>query len=126
MAYANGPEVLVAHRGIAGSSQADLNIPEQSIPAWVWAIEHGADVVELDFQVTKDEQIVAMHDDTINRTTNRTGYVRDRSLAYITAAWLELPEDRNNNGDPDNTKYHPPVGWAGVGCVEGVSEPVGD
>jgi glycerophosphoryl diester phosphodiesterase len=119
MAYANGPEVLVAHRGIAGSSQADLNIPEQSIPAWIWAIEHGADVVELDFQVTRDDQIVAMHDATINRTTNRTGYVRDRSLAYITAAWLELPEDKDGNGNPDNTKFHPPSAGAALASLKG-------
>jgi glycerophosphoryl diester phosphodiesterase len=49
-----------------------------------------------------------MHDSTLNRTTNCTGEVRKRTLSYIKKCWMELPIDRNGNGDPDNTDYHPP------------------
>jgi hypothetical protein len=34
MAYAAAPEVLVAHRGVTGAKQVELNIPENSITAW--------------------------------------------------------------------------------------------
>jgi glycerophosphoryl diester phosphodiesterase len=108
LAAANGPDVLVAHRGIADSFQVTYNIPENSIPAWDWAIKHCADIVDMDVQITYDGKFVVMHDATINRTTNRTGYVKDRTLAYIQAAYLELPVDRDGNGNDDNTPYHPP------------------
>ena len=62
----------------------------------------------MDAQVTSDNQLVVMHDETLNRTTNCTGDVRKRTLPYIKNCWMELPIDRNGNGDPDNMNYHPP------------------
>jgi hypothetical protein len=50
----------------------------------------------------------AKHDATLNRTTNGTGYVKDRTLSYIKSLYLELPVDRDGNGNDDNTSYHPP------------------
>jgi hypothetical protein len=58
VAYAADPEVLVAHRGVAGAEQVELNIPENSI-------------------------------------------------SYIKSLYLELPVDRDGNGNDDNTPYHP-------------------
>jgi glycerophosphoryl diester phosphodiesterase len=49
-----------------------------------------------------------MHDETIDRTTNRTGDVQSRTLQYIKDAYLELPQDLDGNGNDDNTIYHPP------------------
>jgi glycerophosphoryl diester phosphodiesterase len=102
------PPELIGHRGIGDPWTVELGIPEQSIPAILWAAANQADIVEGDVQVTRDGKMVMMHDLTINRTTNRTGYVKDRDLSYITAAWLELPVDRDGNGNDDNTEYHPP------------------
>jgi glycerophosphoryl diester phosphodiesterase len=99
---------LVGHRGIGDPWTVELNIPEESVPAIKWAAANHADVVEGDVQVTRDGQMVMMHDETIDRTTNRTGRVIDRDLSYITGAWLEIPVDRNGNGDFDDTTYHPP------------------
>jgi glycerophosphoryl diester phosphodiesterase len=99
---------LVGHRGVGDPWTAQLGIPENSVPAIKWAAAHHADIVEGDVQQTRDGKMVMMHDETIDRTTNRTGRVIDRDLSYITAAWLEIPRDSNNNGDPDNTAYHPP------------------
>jgi glycerophosphoryl diester phosphodiesterase len=104
---AAGPDVLVAHRGVAGDKQVELNIPENSIPAWDWAIKNCADIIDLDAQNAADGYAV-MHDLTLNRTTNGTGYVKDRTLSYIKSLYLELPIDRDGNGNDDNTAYHPP------------------
>jgi glycerophosphoryl diester phosphodiesterase len=99
---------LVGHRGVGNPWTVELGIPEESIPAIKWAASHHADVVEGDVSITSDNKMVMMHDETIDRTTNRTGKVRERSLSYITDAWLELPVDRDGNGNYDNTSYHPP------------------
>ncbi|HJV14767.1 MAG TPA: glycerophosphodiester phosphodiesterase family protein [Propionibacteriaceae bacterium] len=99
---------LVGHRGVGDPWTVELGIPEQSIPAIQWAAQNHADIVEGDISVTRDSKMVMMHDVTIDRTTNRTGRVRDRDLSYITGAWLEIPVDKDGNGNFDNTSYHPP------------------
>jgi glycerophosphoryl diester phosphodiesterase len=107
-AHAAGPTVLVAHRGVGTSTQVKYGFAEESLPAFDWAAENGADIVDFDAQVTSDNQLVVMHDATLNRTTNCTGGVRQRTLSYIKNCWMELPIDLNHNGDDDNTNYHPP------------------
>jgi glycerophosphoryl diester phosphodiesterase len=57
-------KTLIAHRG--ASSYA----PEHSAAAYTLAITQGADYVEQDLQVTKDGQLVCLHDLTLERTTN--------------------------------------------------------
>lgn len=109
VAGAAGPETLVAHRGLSGSGSLKYEIPENSIPAWQWAVQHEADIVDLDVQLTSNGTMVIMHDSTLNRTTNGSGAVRDRSWSYIRGLWLEIEGiDRDGNGNPDNTPYHPP------------------
>jgi glycerophosphoryl diester phosphodiesterase len=108
LAAAAGPTVLVAHRGVGTSTQVKYNLVEESLPAFKWAAENGAPIVDFDAQVTSDNQLVVMHDETLNRTTNCTGEIRKRTLAYIKNCWMELPVDLNNNGDDDNQDYHPP------------------
>ncbi len=106
---AKSPDVLVAHRGFGGDAQVKYGVPENSIPAWDKAI-HLAQrdfIVELDAQYATDGMIV-MHDDDIKRTTNRSGLVKNLNLAYIKGAFLELPVDRDGNGNDDNTIWHPP------------------
>lgn len=56
-----------AHRGFSGK------YPENTMLAFKKAIEFGADGIELDVQLTKDEEIVIIHDETIDRTTNGKG-----------------------------------------------------
>jgi glycerophosphoryl diester phosphodiesterase len=107
-AAAGSVKVLIAHRGLAGGAEVTHMLPENSIPAWQWAIDNGAQIVDMDTQITSDGTLAVMHDSTINRTTNRSGSVAAVTLDYIKGAWLELPVDLNGNGDPDNTPYHPP------------------
>jgi glycerophosphoryl diester phosphodiesterase len=101
-------EILIAHRGLAGDAVVTNMLPEESKPAWRWAIDNSAQIIDMDTQITSDGKLAVMHDLTINRTTNRSGRVADLTLDYIKGAWLELPVDLNGNGDPDNTPYHPP------------------
>ena len=62
---------IFAHRGYSG------NYPENTMLAFKKAIECGVDGIELDVQLTKDGEVVIIHDETIDRTTNGKGYVVD-------------------------------------------------
>ncbi|HPO16039.1 MAG TPA: glycerophosphodiester phosphodiesterase family protein [Candidatus Hydrogenedentes bacterium] len=55
---------VIAHRG------ASYLAPEETMPAFMLARDLGADYLELDVQRTKDHVLVALHDDTLERTTN--------------------------------------------------------
>jgi glycerophosphoryl diester phosphodiesterase len=69
--------VFVAHRGNVPG------YPENTLAAFRQAIKLGAEVIEIDLRGTKDGDIVIMHDDTINRTTNGKGNVTDFTLAEL-------------------------------------------
>ena len=74
------PGLLIsAHRG------ARLRAPEDTLPAFEDAFDLGVDIVEMDVRDTADGQYVIMHDPTVDRTTNGTGYVSDMTLDQIEA-----------------------------------------
>lgn len=60
-----------AHRGASGYA------PENTLEAFQKAIDMGADGVELDVQMTKDGQLVIIHDETVNRVSDGKGWVKD-------------------------------------------------
>jgi glycerophosphoryl diester phosphodiesterase len=68
-------KTLIAHRG------ASAYAPEHSAAAYKLAIAQGADYVEQDLQVTKDGQLVCLHDLTLERTTNAKEVFPGRSRA---------------------------------------------
>lgn len=68
---------IVAHKGASASA------PENTLAAFEMAIEMGTDMIELDVRNTKDEQIVVFHDETLDRTTNGSGFVHDYTLEEI-------------------------------------------
>lgn len=68
-----------AHRGASGYA------PENTVPAFKLAAEMGADGVELDVQMTRDGEIVVCHDETIDRTSDGAGWIRDFTLAELKA-----------------------------------------
>lgn len=72
--------VSVAHRG--GIVEG---YPENTLTAYRRAIEVGADVIEIDLRGTKDGEVVILHDSTLDRTTNGSGPVTDRTLAELKA-----------------------------------------
>ena len=68
---------VIAHRG------ASAYAPEHTFASYDKAISMGADYIEIDALTTKDNKLVAMHDKTIDRTTNGTGKVSNLTLAQI-------------------------------------------
>jgi glycerophosphoryl diester phosphodiesterase len=72
--------VVVAHRG--ASAQA----PENTMEAFRLAVELGADAIELDVHLTDDGQLAVIHDETLDRTTDRGGPVASLTMDDIRAA----------------------------------------
>lgn len=70
-------------RGICAHRGASDTHPENTIAAFREAIRLGAHMIEFDVALTKDGQLVLMHDATVDRTTDGTGPVSDRSLADL-------------------------------------------
>lgn len=62
---------IYAHRGFSGE------YPENTMLAFQKAYDAGVDGIELDVQMTKDGEIVVIHDERVDRTTNGIGYVKD-------------------------------------------------
>ena len=65
---------IFAHRGASGYA------PENTLEAFALAITQGADGIELDVQLTKDGIPVVIHDETIDRVTEKKGWVKDYTL----------------------------------------------
>jgi len=69
----------VAHRGASG------NYPENTLLAFQRALEIGVDEIEIDLHFSRDGQLVAMHDSTVDRTTNGTGAITNLTFSEIKA-----------------------------------------
>lgn len=82
--YLNDTNVLVvAHR-------ADWrNACENSLLAIQSAIEMGVDMIEIDLKKTKDNQLILMHDHTLDRTTTGSGPVKEHTLEQIKKLYLK-------------------------------------
>lgn len=68
---------IYAHRG------ASKYAPENTMPAFELAQKLGADGIELDLQLTKDQVPVIFHDENVRRTTNGTGFIKDYTLKEL-------------------------------------------
>lgn len=82
----DAPVLNIGHRGASGYA------PEHTIPAYDLALKMGADYIEQDLQLTRDGVLVALHDETLDRTARPTaesapgdctGLVREKTLAQI-------------------------------------------
>lgn len=71
------PIVRVAHRG------ASAHYPENTCLAFRKAIEQGVDALEIDVHRTADDELVILHDATLDRTTTGAGRVRDHTWAQL-------------------------------------------
>lgn len=85
-ASAHGALHLCGHRGHS------LGAPENTLAAFAACAEAGGTTCEIDTVLTKDKEIVVIHDLTLDRTTNGTGPVKDRTRAEVQAldagAWF--------------------------------------
>ncbi|MBA4494286.1 glycerophosphodiester phosphodiesterase [Paenactinomyces guangxiensis] len=68
---------VFAHRGFSAIA------PENTLAAFRMAIDAGADGIELDVHMTRDGEIVVIHDEKVDRTTDGTGWVKDFTLPQI-------------------------------------------
>jgi glycerophosphoryl diester phosphodiesterase len=89
-------EILnVAHRGASGYA------PEHTLTSYKMGEQMHGDYIEVDLQMTKDGELIAMHDETLDRTTNGTGQVKDYTLEEIkeldAGSWFneKYPEKAN-------------------------------
>ena len=73
---------VIAHRG------ASFDAPEETIPAYMLARELGADYLEMDIQRTRDGVLIALHDDTLRRTTNIAQVYPDRITQPVSSFTL--------------------------------------
>lgn len=69
--------LVIGHRGNAGPA------PANTLAGFQEAIALGLDMIEIDLQVTRDGEIVLVHDDTVDHTTDATGRVDSMTLAEI-------------------------------------------
>ena len=69
--------IVLAHRGYSAKA------PENTMAAFELALAVGADGIELDVHMTRDGEIVVIHDDTLDRTTNGKGPVSDQTMAEL-------------------------------------------
>ena len=69
--------LIYGHRGASGHA------PENTLEAFRLAMEMGADGFELDVHVSKDGHLVVIHDETVDRTTNGTGLVRELTMEQM-------------------------------------------
>src|ERR1700730_3123174 len=65
------PCLVIGHRGAMGYA------PENTLISFEEAIRRGADLLELDVQLSADHEVVIMHDTSVDRTTDGSGLVRD-------------------------------------------------
>jgi len=68
---------VIAHRGASGVA------PENTMAAFRKALEWGAGFIETDLQLSRDARLVAMHDDTLERTTNGRGPVSSKTVEEL-------------------------------------------
>lgn len=69
---------IVAHRGYSGV------FPENTLASFQGALDIGADYIELDVQLSKDGQVVVLHDDTLQRTAGVEGTAADYTCEELT------------------------------------------
>ena len=69
--------IIYGHRGASGYA------PENTLEAFRLSMEMGADGFELDVHMSLDGELVVIHDESVDRTTNGTGLVRDLTLAQL-------------------------------------------
>ncbi len=67
----------IGHRGAAGYE------PENTIRSFQKAIELGVDMIELDVRICKSGEVVVIHHDRLDATTDGTGFVRDKTLEEL-------------------------------------------
>ena len=114
---------VIGHKGAAGYA------PENTLMSFHKAVELGADMVELDVHLCATGEPVVIHDDTVDRTTDGSGRVRDLSLDDLRRldagggergpTLVEVIEEMSGRAALN-------VELKGLGCVDRVHEVISD
>ena len=114
---------VIGHRGAAGYA------PENTLTSFRKAVEFGVDMVELDVHLCATGEAVVIHDDTVDRTTDGSGRVRDLSLDELktldagdgerVSTLVEVIEEMSGRAALN-------VELKGLGCVDRVHEVLSD
>ncbi len=93
----------IAHQG------GEDEFPSNTLYAFRKATRAGADMLELDVGVTKDDQVVVMHDTSVDRTTNGTGLISEMTLREIqrldAGYWFSADSGNHYSHDQDPNAY---------------------
>ncbi|MFT4246078.1 MAG: glycerophosphodiester phosphodiesterase family protein [Micrococcaceae bacterium] len=90
---------IIAHRG------ASYEYPEQTKAAYLAGIAKGADALECDVRLTKDKQLVCVHDNELKRVTGLTGNISDYTVAELKEFdFSKHEEPLQGKADPEFTK----------------------
>jgi len=88
---------VIAHRGASGSA------PENTLAAFRRAADIGARFIETDLQLSRDAHLIALHDDTLDRTTNGRGpasaYTFDQLREFDAGSWFHKGKAVRDKGD---------------------------
>ena len=98
------PPIVIAHRGASGY------LPEHTLAAYELAVRMGAQYIEPDLQLTKDGHLVAMHDNTLTRTTDVTTVFPGRSSYAVSE--FTLAEVKQLTVKPQGTAQNTYPGFA--------------
>jgi len=71
------PPIIFGHRG------ASMSAPENTLSAFQLAFQQGVRAIELDVMLSRDEQVMVIHDHTVDRTTNGTGWVAEMDCTQL-------------------------------------------
>lgn len=69
--------IIIAHRGAAKKA------PENTMSSFKMALDMGAGGIELDVHLSSDDHLVVIHDEIVDRTSNGTGWVKDKTLQEL-------------------------------------------
>jgi glycerophosphoryl diester phosphodiesterase len=90
---------IVGHRGAKGIA------PENTLASFQAAVDIGVDMIELDVHLSKDGELVVIHDPNLERTTDGSGFVGDLTLAQL----RELDAAAKFDGDASYGVQHIPT-----------------
>ncbi len=86
--------LIVAHRGYSALA------PENTLVALRMALDAGAPACEVDVHLTADDQLVVMHDHTVDRTTDGSGAIRDMAVDELRSLDAGAWKDPKYAGEP--------------------------